>query len=128
MRDEDDRAIGPGRRDGTLNQSFADIVEGRRAFVENQDRRVLEKDTGEGDPLLLASREILAAFRDAGAVSTRQRHDLVVNASPLRCTADLIFGRVFAAVGNILRNRTGEYEWVLTDISHQFADRLPRYG
>jgi hypothetical protein len=53
--DENDCAVGTGRIDGLLHALFAYVVESGRTFVENQDRRVLQKDASEGDPLLLAS-------------------------------------------------------------------------
>ncbi len=54
--DQNDRAIGPGRGDGSLDQAFTDVVERRRSFVQNQNRRVLEENARQRDPLLLPPR------------------------------------------------------------------------
>ena len=43
----------------------------RGPLVEDQDRRVLEEDARQGDPLPLAAREVLAALGDRGRRSRR---------------------------------------------------------
>ena len=48
---QDDRAVGPGRGNGPLNESFTDIVECGSSLIENQDRWVLQKDAGQGDQI-----------------------------------------------------------------------------
>ena len=62
--DEDDGPVGPGGVDRLLNPPLVDVVERRGPLVEDQDRRVLEEDAGQGDPLPLAAGEVLAALGD----------------------------------------------------------------
>ena len=69
---------------------LADVVQGRGPLVEDQDRRVLEEDPGQGDPLPLAAGEVLAPLRDAGLVAAGHHHDLVVDAGHLGGPADLL--------------------------------------
>ena len=62
--DEDDGAIGAGGVDGLLDQPFAGVVQCRGALVEDQDRWILEEDPGQGNPLPLSARQVLAALGD----------------------------------------------------------------
>ena len=47
---------------GVLDEAVAFIVECGGGFVEDQDRRVLEEGSGDGDPLPLATGKGAAAF------------------------------------------------------------------
>ncbi len=71
MGDQDDGAVGPGGIDGFLDEPFAGVVQRRGPLVEDQDRRVLEEDPGQGDPLPLTAGEVLAALGDAGLIAAR---------------------------------------------------------
>src|SRR5690606_5176482 len=53
--DDDGRAVLHQPRQGVLNQLLAFAVEARRGFVQQQNARILEDGTGDGDALSLAA-------------------------------------------------------------------------
>ena len=65
--------------EGLLDQALADRVEGGRGLVEDQDPGVLQQHPGDGDALLLAAGELVAALADDRVVAVRQLHDPVVD-------------------------------------------------
>ena len=69
-----DKPVGDGDHRLALHQPVERLLDGgldlriERAgrLVENEDRRVLEQDAGNGDPLALAAGELDPAFADMG--------------------------------------------------------------
>src|SRR5690606_21703184 len=72
-----DRALGLG-------------VEGRGRLVEDQDRRVLQEDARDRQPLLLTARELHAALADQRVEALRQALDQLLELSPARGLEDLL--------------------------------------
>src|SRR5207253_4991694 len=64
MRDHDRGAPGEKRPERGLDQLLGERVEVRGCLVEDQDRRALEDDAGNRQPLLLAAGEAVAALAD----------------------------------------------------------------
>ena len=67
------------RLQGGLNQPLGTGVERAGGLVQDQDARVLQDDAGDGDALLLAAGELVAALADDGVVALGQLHDAVVD-------------------------------------------------
>jgi hypothetical protein len=62
MGDGQGRATLHGPLDGTLDEPLADRVQGAGGLVEDEDARILEQYPCQGDALLLAARELVAAL------------------------------------------------------------------
>ncbi len=86
--DQDDGAVGAGGVDGILHPSLTLVIQRGGPLVEDQDRRVLEEDPGQGNPLSLASGEVLAPLGHRSLVSARHLHDLLMDARQLRGMSD----------------------------------------
>src|ERR1700712_4397541 len=76
--DHQRRAVGGDRAQGGLDLLLGMGVERAGRLVEDQDSRILQDRAGNGDALLLASRQFQAAFADPCVVPVRQAHDEVV--------------------------------------------------
>ena len=57
---------------GLLDRRLGPAVEGAGRLVEDQDRRVLEQGAGDGDPLLLAARQLQPALADLALIAVGQ--------------------------------------------------------
>src|SRR5207248_4258959 len=77
--------------------------------------RVDEDRAGEGDELLLARRELVAALADLRVVAVPRGGDEVVGVHELRGPLDLGVGRVEAAVADVLADRAAEQVRLLED-------------
>jgi hypothetical protein len=97
---DDDDAVGPSHRaeavgddeDGTplgdsghivLDDAFRFVVQGAGGFVENENARVGDQRSGNGDMLALAAGERAALLADQGVVAFGQFEDEVVGARQL---------------------------------------------
>ncbi len=69
MRDGDHRAMAHEVRERILDRRLGLAVERRRGFIEQQDRRVLEKCARDGDALALTAGELEAAIADERVVA-----------------------------------------------------------
>lgn len=77
------QAVGDGQGSAAVGQLFkalahqdlALIVQGAGGLVQNQNGWVLQKDTGDGDALLLAAGELNAALTDVGVEAVLQGED-----------------------------------------------------
>ena len=88
-------------------------VEGGGGLVEDQDRRILEKDTGDGEALLLPARELDAALADQGIEPVRQGGDHRVEPGAARGGGDVRLRGAEPAVGDVLADRAAEQEDIL---------------
>ena len=73
MGHKDHGAVGAQLLDRSLDVVFADVVQGRRPFVEHEHWRILEERSGQGNSLALAAREVLPMLLDQGLVTVSQR-------------------------------------------------------
>ena len=82
--DGEGRAARHQRRQGALDQALGLGVQGGGGFVQDQDAGVLQDGAGDGDALLLAAGELVAALADDRIVAVRQAGDVVVDGRRLR--------------------------------------------
>ena len=72
MGDHDRRASAGDALQRRLDVALGETVERRRRFVEHQNRRRLEHRARDGDPLLLAARELESPLADRRVIALRQ--------------------------------------------------------
>src|ERR1700726_524795 len=78
MRHTDNRAVFLQSIDNGLDVSFRARIQGSCRFIENNDRSVTNKGTGDGNSLALATGQTHPAFTDLRIVTIRQPHDKIV--------------------------------------------------
>ena len=61
-----------------LNDFFAFVIKCRSRFVQNQNRRIFQKYTGNTNPLFLSTRKFHAAFSYISVIALRQFFDKFV--------------------------------------------------
>ena len=66
-------------------------IEGRSGLVEDQDRRILQNGTGDGQSLALTARQLDAVFADHGVQTIRQRINEFQRVCRFGCSADFFF-------------------------------------
>ena len=115
------QAMGDDQRGAALRQlgqraldgHFGGGIERRGGFVEDEDRRVLEEDAGDGDALLLSARELDAALAYHRIEPVGQaRNHLVETGAPRRFHHRLVTGPELT-IGDILANGAAEQEHIL---------------
>ena len=104
MRDDDHRAVALDGVDTCLDLLGGDGVERGGRLVEEDDRRILQEHTRDGDTLLLTAREQLRLRIEA----VGQLHNLVIDIRFAGCLLDLLACGVGASVADILLDRTVE--------------------
>ena len=77
--DDDAGAPGHDALERVLDQRFGLAVQVAGGLVQHQDARVLEDHAGQGDALLLAAAQAVAALADDGVVAVGQLGDEVVD-------------------------------------------------
>ena len=85
-----------GAFDGALNLVLGGAVDGTGRIIQNEDGRIGEKGTRQGNPLALAARQGDATFADDGCIAVRKAHDEFVGLRRLGCRFD--FGRAWRRV------------------------------
>ena len=81
-------------------------VEVRCRLVEDHDRGVLQQHAGDGEPLLLAARQAVAALADHRVVPLGEARDQVVDAGGLARRHEVVAGRVGLGVPQVLGDRS----------------------
>ncbi|KAL3661086.1 hypothetical protein V7S43_013695 [Phytophthora oleae] len=99
-----------------LHHLLALRVQGTRGFVQQQDVRVLQDGTSDGDTLLLTTRQLLTLHTDLGIVAVREFGDESVRVGHLGSFLDLFLtGFGSETVGDVLSDSTDEQCGLLTD-------------
>ncbi len=99
----------------------------RRGLVEHDDGGPLEEHPGDGEALLLASRQAVAPLPDQRLVAVGQRHDDVVDARGPARLEDLGAGRVRSRIAQVGAYRVVEQMGVLAHHADGVGDRLQRH-
>ena len=84
-------------------------------FVENHDGWVFDQQSGDGQPLLFASRQAVAAFADHGVVAVGELSDHVDDPGCPASLVQLCLGGVGAGVPEVGPDRVVEKMGVLSD-------------
>ena len=113
MRDHDRRAAHDQPLHCLLDKRLRFGVEARGRLVQNQNRRICQKSTGQRYPLAFPTRELDPALTDQGGVALRLANDEVVRIGQLRGTLDLRHRRFRTRVGDVFRQRTMEEQRLL---------------
>src|SRR5690606_27843162 len=138
MGDGDDRFALHQLVEVFLDRGFDFGVQRRGSFVENQDRRILEHDAGDGDALALAAGQLYAALAHMGVEAaatlgvTQARYE-AVGMGVAGGLQQHLLGGVRAAVEDVVPYRAAEQGGVLghhADVFTQgiladFGDILP---
>src|SRR5579862_9265280 len=120
MSHKDHRSIRPGNFDRFLDETFADVIKSARCLIEDQERRVVEKDAGQRDSLFLSAGQVGAALRDLSGETIRHGQDLVMNASAPRGSDNLFQPTSSSAtVADVFLNRAAKDKGRLADIADQ---------
>ena len=85
-----------------LDRLLGTAVQGRGRFVEDQERRGAQDGAGDGDPLLLAARELQAALAHQRVVAIGKAGDEVVELRRPAPRLDFVRGRVGPAEGDVV--------------------------
>ena len=120
VRDDDDGAARLDGIDARLDLFGGDGVETGGGLVEEDDGRVLEKHTGDGDALLLSATELQRLCLE----TVGQLHDLVVDIRLLGSLHHVVVGGVGVAVFDVLLDGAVEDMVLLQHQSHVLAQPL----
>ena len=91
-----------------LDPAFTFIIQSTGGLIQDQDRRILQKNTGNGDPLLLPSGQTRSTLSHKAVITIRQRHNKVVNICLSGSILNLLHRGPRLTVCNILPDRTTE--------------------
>ena len=108
-----------------LERQLGPRVERRGRLVQHQDRRVLEHHARDGDPLLLAARELQAALAHDRPVALGQADDEVVDLRHAGRGLDLGLAGTRPAVGDVGGDRVVEQHRVLRHDADRAAQAVP---
>ena len=115
-----------------LHQAFRLGIESGSGFIENQDGRILQNGTCNGDALSLSARQTAAAVADIGVVAVFRLHDEVVGIGNLGCLFDFrveffrrdLLIRIFrflVAKGDVVAEGIVEEDGLLVDVTDELA-------
>ena len=124
MGDDDGGAAVGQLLKGLLELGLRHGVQGGGGLVQNQHRRVLQKDPGDGDALLLPAGEQGAPLAHIGVESLGQGHDVVVDLRQPGRPGHLLLRGAGLAVADVLQNAGGEQEHVLLYHTHVLPQGL----
>ena len=124
VRDRDRGSAVHERHQRRLDQPLRGRVERRGRLVQDQDPRILQDDPGDREPLLLAARELVAAFAHDRVVPLGELRDPVVDVRGARRGVEFLLGRVGAPVEQVPADRRVEQVGLLRDDADQVAERL----
>ncbi len=99
-------------------------VEVRGRLVEHDDVRRLEQQPGQGEALLLAARQPVAAVADHGVEPVGQRLDQRQDLGAAQRLLELVLGRVGLGVEQVGADRVVEQVRVLGDHADHLAQRV----
>ena len=111
-----------------LHMALAGRVERAGGFIEQEDRRILEKRTGDGDALAFAARKRLTPFTDHRIKTLRQSGDELNGAGRLRGGFDIGVAGADLPKGDIGAHRIVEQHDILADDGDRIAQGRERYA
>src|SRR3990167_2158418 len=93
-----------------LDDAFGFIVEGAGGFVKNQDARVVQQGTGDGNALALPTGQVAALFAHQGVIAFGQVEDEFVGTCKLRGTNHGLHRYAGIGEGNVFPHAAVEQE------------------
>ena len=106
------------------DRRFGRRIERRSGFVEQQNRRVLQKRSRDADALPLADAQMSASFADCAFVSVRQLPNKFICLRPARGFDNFFLGRIRPAISDVLAHGGGKKQRVLQDDRDLRAQRF----
>src|SRR5579885_2547491 len=126
VRDSQRRASLHQRLQSGLDQTLRMRIERARGLIEDQDARIFQDHAGDGDALLLAAGELIAALANYRIVTLVQLHNAIMDRRRLRRSDNLFLGRIRTSVQKIFTDRRVEQVRFLCYHADQFAERGER--
>ena len=109
---------------GPLDLGLRHAVQGGGGLVQNQHRRVLEENPGDGNALFLPAGEEGPPLAHVGLEAVGHGHDIVIDLRPLGRGDHLVHRGAGTAVADVLQNAVGEEEHVLLHHADAPAEAL----
>ena len=122
MGDDQGRPAGRQLVEGVLDFRLRHGVQRGGRLVQNQDGRVFQEDTGNGDPLLLPAGKKRTPLAHVGVKAVGHGLNVIVDLRLLGRVDDLLHGGVRLAVADVFQNGVGKQEHVLLDNADVFVD------
>ena len=101
--------------EGSLDLAFGLGIKCGSGLIQNEDWRVAQENPGDGHTLFLPARERYTAFAHDSIKPVWQLVDHIAQAGFFGGEADLFFGGVQSAIGDVFAQRTAKQEYILTD-------------
>lgn len=100
--------------DGALNQPFRGVVQRRGGFIQNQNVRLPQKDSGNGNALLLSARQVGAAFGQNGVDGVRETVHKLPETGFVNGPIDfLLRGLPLQSITDVFIDGPGNEKWIL---------------
>jgi hypothetical protein len=128
VRDDETRPTGTQQVHRPLDQHLGTGVDRAGRLVEDQDARLGEERSGDGDELLLPGADVRPLVVQDGVEAVRQASDEAVDVCRLRCRGDRLGGGLVGAVRDVLRDGAAEQPGVLQHHAHVLAQFLARHA
>ncbi len=93
---------------GALYQKLRLVVQRAGGLIQQQDGRILQKDPGDGQALLLPAGQLHPPLAHMGVIALRQRHDKLMGARLLGGLLHLLQGGAGLAVNDVVKDGAGE--------------------
>ena len=109
---------------GTLDLGFGHRVQSGCGFVQNQNRRILQENSGNGHSLLLSTGEQYATLAHIGIKALGHGLDILKDLRLPGSLPNLLVGGIGSAIANIFQNGIGKQEHILLDNTDIFVQAL----
>ena len=104
----------PGLVQSILHNLLTLCVQGRGGLIQEEDFGVPYQSTGNGNALLLTSRQLTTSLPNMCVITIRKLYDEIVSIGILSSCNDFFQGGSFSAQADILSNGGVEQNWLLT--------------
>ncbi len=125
VRDDDDGSIGEEPVDRTLDEALRLAIQRRGGLIEDEDGRVAQYRTGDGDPLALPTGETHTSIAEHSVVALGGGHDELMRVRGSCGRFDLLLTEACErTVGDVSANGVVENYGLLRDDAHQVTERV----
>ncbi len=123
VRDDQSRSVFGKFFQRLLDDALTLVVERRGRFIKNKDRRVLQENTGDGEPLLLSAAEFDASLTDIRIVAVRKFHDEIMGVGTLGGIDHIFESCIRPTIADIFQNCSCEKVNILLHDADLFSQR-----